>query len=253
MSDFQKRRVLGLAGLVFGVAVILPVVFGLPRGISGQGGDGWRNFIFDFQTLITGIAAVFAAGYTVRQMIRSDEKQDRRHKEAMAFAMRGETRRMDRGLHPQLKHLREAALKLDAVWFEPEDINGKPYNQYRWFSEIIFPLKPIVNEILAILERSTIRDAADIFDGDLLLVYEQTVRDATNIKSWFARHIEANDFDESGDASLNYFYDNVEWEEEGFYRVAITIAFHIRLDQLIHEMEKAAIGLVRLKSRFDVE
>ncbi|MGO4196566.1 hypothetical protein AB4Z13_14480 [Rhizobium sp. YAF28] len=69
--------------------------------MSGQiGGDYWRNFIYDFQTLIAGVAAIVAAYATVRQMQATDVAAQDRHDQLLASARENE--RENRERHNQL-------------------------------------------------------------------------------------------------------------------------------------------------------
>lgn len=78
------RRLIPLGFVVFFVAIFLPTIFG------NKGGDPWVRWIFDYQTLIAGTAAVVAAAVTVLQMMKSDTLQERRHKQLMAVELRRE-------------------------------------------------------------------------------------------------------------------------------------------------------------------
>jgi len=55
------------------------------------GAEGWLK---EYQTLVTGILAVGAALYTVRQMQSSDEKQEKRHQELIDFNLQPDRRRV---------------------------------------------------------------------------------------------------------------------------------------------------------------
>ncbi|MGM5088026.1 hypothetical protein ACD589_15180 [Rhizobium sp. 814_E9_N1_1] len=87
----NKMRVSGAAIVVVAAAIVVPVVFGAPAEFTDRhGGDAWRNLIYDFQTLITGVLAVVAALGTILQMRRSDALQDRRHRENRRDLRRGD-------------------------------------------------------------------------------------------------------------------------------------------------------------------
>ncbi|THV15395.1 DUF1345 domain-containing protein [Rhizobium rhizophilum] len=61
-------------------AILLPAIFGEVRLVQGQsGGDPWRNFVLDFQTIIGGFLAVFAAWWTVSTMEKADQAAQTRH------------------------------------------------------------------------------------------------------------------------------------------------------------------------------
>ncbi len=66
------------------------------------GGIGWSDFerrddwLFHYQTLITGILAIAAAVITVRAMTTMDERQQRRHEEMLSLSLRHDTLRIQR-------------------------------------------------------------------------------------------------------------------------------------------------------------
>lgn len=84
--------------LVLALAAILPAaLFGSPRIIDGQhGGDAWRNFLLDFQTLIAALFAVFAAWWTVSTMVETDQAAERRHREQIKLLLRQDTAKIHR-------------------------------------------------------------------------------------------------------------------------------------------------------------
>lgn len=66
------------------VAIVPPALWGdPPSALNDRGGDSWRNFILDFQTLIGGGLAIFAAWWTVTAMENTDAEAQRRHDEIM--------------------------------------------------------------------------------------------------------------------------------------------------------------------------
>ncbi len=82
-------------------AIIPPLILGEPRVVDDQhGGDPWRNFYLDFQTLIGGALAIFAAWWTVDTMETTDRQAAQRHAETMALNLRSEYVVLDRGVRP---------------------------------------------------------------------------------------------------------------------------------------------------------
>lgn len=99
----RRWRWFWLLAVVAGSALIPPILFGQPRVTNEViGGDPWRNTIFDFQTLLTGLAAVAAASWTVYTMERTVVRQERRHRELVSLAIRADRLRADRAVNPQL-------------------------------------------------------------------------------------------------------------------------------------------------------
>ncbi|NSZ48475.1 hypothetical protein G6L63_11195 [Agrobacterium vitis] len=66
------------------------------------------NYISEFQTLITGLAAVCAAYLTVREMRKTEEKQHQRHQEVMTLSVRDEYNALTRLLIPYADKLKDA-------------------------------------------------------------------------------------------------------------------------------------------------
>ncbi|OVE87980.1 hypothetical protein B7W89_18840 [Agrobacterium tumefaciens] len=248
MNETQKGWLLFSSSLTF-MAVVLFTLFWITKGEA----DGAKRFIYDYQTLITGIAAVFAAGVTVRQMITSDKKQDKRHQEGMAFAMRGEMRRMDRGLHPQLQDLETVAQRMNKLNFDPTIYIDQPDPYYKWFHEIVPPLQPIATDIVAIVERQAIRDAAEFFDGNLLIAFESARENALKVQKYIALHLDAHNISDIASANAFHRYEQEIWPEVGAYRVEQTAEFRSRIWMLIRELKRAAAELDGLKSRFKID
>lgn len=84
------RASLGALICMLAVAIVFPAVFGeAPTFSDRSGGDPWRNFVYDFQTLITGVLAVGAGFATIWQMRISDALQERRHQQLRYDATKG--------------------------------------------------------------------------------------------------------------------------------------------------------------------
>lgn len=90
MSGKLERHYLVLAVLVGFMAIIVPTIFG------DLATDSWTKYIYNYQTLLTGALAVGAAFVTVHQMRRSDELQERRHRQLIKFQQRNDTLAIDR-------------------------------------------------------------------------------------------------------------------------------------------------------------
>ncbi|RVG94862.1 hypothetical protein CN221_14900 [Sinorhizobium meliloti] len=57
-----------------------------------------ETWVYRYQALIGGLAAIFAAYFTVAQMRLSDTKSDRRHEDVLALTLRTDALRLDRAL-----------------------------------------------------------------------------------------------------------------------------------------------------------
>ncbi|MGF6156989.1 hypothetical protein M2267_002244 [Ensifer sp. KUDG1] len=80
MSDGRGSRMVSHV-----VVIILAAT--LPAAMFGKPGDGYFEFLKEFQTLLTGLLAVGAAAYTISEMIKSDAKQEQRHRETIEISM----------------------------------------------------------------------------------------------------------------------------------------------------------------------
>ncbi|AJY46498.1 hypothetical protein [Martelella endophytica] len=78
MNECIWKKILGAAGVAVFAALAVPAMFGGKQ-------DLWGRFIYDYQTLISGIAAVIAAVLTIRQMQRSDRAALTHHLETIAI------------------------------------------------------------------------------------------------------------------------------------------------------------------------
>lgn len=68
----------------------------------------WGKFIYDYQTLITGVLAVFAAGVAVSQSVTADAAQERRHRQQMDLSQRRDlfaVRRLTNDLSQRLSYV----------------------------------------------------------------------------------------------------------------------------------------------------
>ena len=195
MSQRHKKMVWILAAIVLALALFLPIFMTEPRVIDGQsGGAYWRNIIFDFQTLITGILAVIAAAYTIRSGMMFDQRQQKRHEELMAFTIRRELQTLERAFYPQVDDFMHIVDRLPLVQFQNAE------NDLAWFSNICAFHQRDVLALRQILERQQFNDALSFFGGrlsralidfksrcDLLLGQMQTHMSDGNVASWEQR------------------------------------------------------------------
>ena len=207
----------------------------------------YGNFLYYYQSLITGLLAVAAAFITIRQMMRSDHKQDLRHREILAFGMRGELRRMDHGLHPQLEELEELANSLEQINFNiVRDGDGDPL--YRWLCEVALPLRMVVVQFNQVVERPAIVKASEDFNGSLSVIYAEARRAGADVERWLQRHMDAHNVTAETIHDFNR-YENEEWEEIGRFRVGHMLLFPAVFKRLVLELDLAAKELETLKAR----
>ncbi|MCJ2874815.1 hypothetical protein JUM41_11265 [Rhizobium pusense] len=166
MSEHQKKRLVVLFWLVICVTILPPIFFGEPRSVKDQvGGDSWRNFIYDFQTLIGGGAAIIAAWYTVRQMQFTDEKSELRHRELVALQLRSDRLRVERMVFPSLADLLESWEVIAA--FKGDVLRSLVADEPKTVAHVANELNKDCSQALKILSRATFRDAVDLLDGEM--------------------------------------------------------------------------------------
>jgi hypothetical protein len=236
------------------VATVLPAIFGTaPEAADGfkHLGDPWHDFVYNYQTLITGVAAVAAAFLTIRQMTLTDESSERRHQELLALSHRGDQMRLERALNPQYSDLVRISWALDERRLGAPVFEGKHADEQRatWLSEEILPH---VREIIRITDRKQLRDGEFLFGGVLsarLLVLNEAVK---ALEPKLSRHIGiVTDPHESQDLYQDYSdYIGDEFLDEKFIIFSQAAALEGVLPLVIREIEKLAkeleirIGLV---------
>ncbi|QHW25843.1 hypothetical protein GYN07_16505 [Rhizobium leguminosarum bv. viciae 248] len=181
----RKREKVGWALVTMVVVgLILPIIFGKPRDVAGtKPGDAWRDTIYDFQTLITGVFAVAAAFVTVRQMqatdasaqlrhdqlmagSRQNEKEAReRHNELVELTVRKDRLMVERLLFPYLNALEFQASEMahSSLWLPAFEKVDDPALQpiAKQAEKMIAPMHAITNIII----QPPWRDASPLLDG----------------------------------------------------------------------------------------
>lgn len=180
MTRTAIKCVLAFFASMIGTASLIFLLFGDARLVAGEGGgDSWRNFIYDFQTLIGGGAAVIAAWYTVRQMQITDEKSDTRHRELISLQLRPDRLRVERMIYPALADLEDTYRKISEINLTGV---GKHLDSEPQSSRLIVEnLERVCFEAVSILARKQFKAAQDLFDGDLTYRYGKTYDDLQNI------------------------------------------------------------------------
>lgn len=183
MNETQKGWLQFLSGIAF-IIVVLFSLFWVTKGEASSA----SKFIYDYQTLITGIAAVFAAGYTVRQMRITDEMSEKRHRELVSLQLRADRLRVERLLFPALGDLEDALKKVSNFNLSvvQKILDDEPDNARL----LIESLERECFEVLSILGNSQFKAAEDLFDGDLALrysvTYDQLMELEGGCKAWIS-------------------------------------------------------------------
>lgn len=106
---YRSNAVKILILIVLISAILLPAIFGQERVVQGQsGGDPWRNFVLDFQTIIGGFLAVFAAWWTVATMEIADRAAQTRHNQILEATVFRDKRALLRAKNHLLEHILNA-------------------------------------------------------------------------------------------------------------------------------------------------
>lgn len=165
MAEKTRKAIGGLIGVVLFSAVISVPIIGKPQPPSNwtDFGDAWASFVYNYQTLISGLAAVGAAYITVDQMRRSDREQERRHRRQLYIdnirELTAARRFLDR-ITPELQKLVEAAVKLEPKLSGDafQGINDGVHAKYGWSQgdkiQYFMSLRA-VTDLIGVLGRST--------------------------------------------------------------------------------------------------
>ncbi|RVJ75110.1 hypothetical protein [Sinorhizobium medicae] len=168
-----RKAILGALAVALLAAVVPPILFGdAPKFDDRSGGDAWRNTIYDFQTLFTGLAAVAAAAMTILVMERTDARQEERHRELVQLSLRADRLRISRAVHPQLDELPYFFEDIDqlchAFTGDPSKIRKSIYDDPPQYARII-------KNLLVFMNRTDFREARPLFDGDTAYAYDRII------------------------------------------------------------------------------
>ncbi|AYM56350.1 hypothetical protein At1D132_03330 [Agrobacterium fabrum] len=168
MSEDQKTRLWVLVVLVVVTALLGPIFLSEPSSVFDQtAGGGWRDIIYDFQTLFTGILAIGAAAFTIIQSRIIEERQQIRHEQLFDLQVRPDKLRIARAYaHFDILRLQREACPR---WSPEAMLNrlveiGEFTDNDR--SEIA-RIKTFCNIIGLELTRDELVGAKDLFDGPL--------------------------------------------------------------------------------------
>lgn len=181
MLTDHKKKIWILFFLIMFAGLIMPIFLGEARTIKDQsGGDPWRNIIFDFQTLFTGIMAVGAATYTIMQSRIIDERQQKRHEQMFELQIRPDKLRLARA-YAFVDILRKHRVAL--VAWEPEGLlerleDGKDFTASMKTRLMI--MQAYCQLALSELAKDEMQNVKDLFDGAMhhhFNLLEQTLRE----------------------------------------------------------------------------
>ncbi len=223
--------------VVLAVAILFPVFFGEPRQVKDQvGGDSWRNLIFDFQTLITGIAAVAAATLTILTMEETDRRADKRHQELIELQVRPDQLRIERALNPQLQELSHLLSELREIRSVKDLIAGSGDPNFQWMSRVALDHLPFFEKLETILGRSQFVAGSSLFDGQTASFLNRLEDSLTTLLPSLERHLKAIN-------PLTHANDTFDYEENVFEYVFFdtqSAIFHAlkALDDLVQALQR---------------
>ncbi|MBB2685166.1 UNVERIFIED_ORG: hypothetical protein GGD47_002754 [Rhizobium etli] len=159
MPTTNQRRVLFAGIIALAAALLIPSVAG---GVA----DPWGKFVSDYQTLITGLAAVGAATWTISVMERTDARQGQRHAQLVELALRGDRLAVQRAIYPQIEEIREIGamigrLKTDMLQANTYDGQIRIMASRSWMAEVA------CGNLDELLKREQFKEGSRFFDGTL--------------------------------------------------------------------------------------
>ncbi len=242
MSKFFVRWWPEAAALVL-LAVCLTAVYFFAAA------NRYGNFLYHYQTLITGILAVAAAFITVRQMIFTEREQGVRHQQSLSFAMRSELRSIDRGLRPALARMRKLQVDLAEVIFDYSQDTAPGDPKWRWYTHVAEQLLYVVSELQALIESDPFTKASDHFSGTSIWTLQVVKAHCAAMRENLRYHIQMTDPAQRHSSEIDY-YEAIIWDEGGDHRVEQAFEFRDKFSQFLWELEKDAAEFDVLKQKF---
>lgn len=123
----DSRALVGGLAVAMSVVIVVSVLSGEPAVFDDRtGGSVLRNLIYDFQTLLTGVLALFSAWWTIGQMRESDRLQERRHRQLLTSSERKEKLAVDRLLQRLPEALEYHTSRLERYLRHVPNHGGEP-------------------------------------------------------------------------------------------------------------------------------
>nr|WP_272212376.1 hypothetical protein [Marinicella sp. W31]MDC2878290.1 hypothetical protein [Marinicella sp. W31] len=126
---------------------------------------GLNRFVFDYQTLVSGTLAIFAAVLTVNQMRMSDRQAKERHRELADLQIRPYRLKVERLCQPALQDLLILCGDIDEMGAlqvpEAGDEPSVKSNYREWLQTAVW----ITERFDKLLDRSTWREDSDVMIG----------------------------------------------------------------------------------------
>ncbi|GAA2867240.1 hypothetical protein GGQ99_001318 [Aminobacter niigataensis] len=155
-------------------AVLVSGALGIILGVAWMDLDHQAKWLYDYQTLITGIAAVGAAFITVSAMSRSEERQQQRHDELMKLNLRADRLRARRAAYPHSEQLEQSTRRLEKAIAAYGQDQGQANDARRQKIRKMLSLRSL---IISILHRESIVEAKDLFGSAMAFTLQRIEAD----------------------------------------------------------------------------
>lgn len=200
--------------------------------------NGWGIWIYDFQSLITGVLAIGAAFFTVDQMRRSDMQQEKRHREILEMNLRRDWMQIRRAFHPQVAELNAATNELGELL---PILNSSPDEPgYKDVFKQSQKYRNTAHLIKNILEREQILDVKDFFDERAFRAFQISYDDIHFMIAFIENWHELNG---------NKTYENgTFWQKEEYWDIRID-QFMITVDRIRQNIGLITRQLTEMKNR----
>ncbi|TBZ98262.1 hypothetical protein E0H56_03910 [Rhizobium leguminosarum bv. viciae] len=160
----------------------------------------WQAWINQFQGLITGLAAVGAAAFTIakmektiRVMERTDSASERRHRQLISTQLRPDRLKVSRALHPQIEDLRHIQFQLHDFYNVGSQLPpGQESLEWRWLTEVSKRYHPCFEDIRRVLNRQQFREGVGLFDGITTRYLDELVERNDATLAALKRHLGMN-------------------------------------------------------------
>lgn len=240
MTYFRWVAIIGsvtalvLVVTVGGTRCAIPVA----ETLGDRCGNPISNWLYDFQSLVAGTLAIFAAYMTVEQMRRGELEQGKRHREMIEINSRRDWIRIRRAFYPQVEELRQSIEILQPLPF----FMGLPFEDDRRKKVISTPsiYWDAVDTIASVVEREQLLDIKELFDAEVLRDFQMTVTNLRFITNFVRMWREADN---------HYIYGNEEpWRYELYWDDNV-YEFRQAINELIPTVSGIIKGLVEMNDR----
>ncbi|MGR9144493.1 hypothetical protein ACU8MP_19350 [Rhizobium leguminosarum] len=143
----------------------------------------WQAWIYQFQTLISGLAAVGAAALTIakmeetiRVMERTDSASAERHRQLVKLQRSPDQLRMERALHPQIADLQHIHAQFKAFNNARNEIEAGEMTDFQWVTVVGRRYFGCFEEITSVLTRVQFLLGVTLFDGITTRYLDQLTR-----------------------------------------------------------------------------